>query len=237
MSVNKYDFVIHDDKVVLRELRYHKEIPLLDFVKEIYEREILIETKQLPTNCIKYSRGKQIEKYYIHIPEDFYTLIENGKPYVVRLPTTIFIFTFLINTTKTSEDVMISWSDKEDVDLKSASFFQPLLPNVFTKKSGENKADIPYTNMCIDLPKDATSQKEYVEEFIDIFFKTSFNDDLSEGKKKIKTVSAEQKLLIERNYPEQTIIKAWWHEVDDNGRIRMSRYCSAYNTEGVPLCK
>lgn len=208
--VRKHDFIIEKGQILMREYRYTKAISIENFAKEILRKKTLIETDQLPTNCVKYARTKTIQKYYIHISEDYYKLIYNDALYTIRLPHTIFIFTFEAGSISLTESIKISWTTDEKLNLDNETFFIPPMMNVHHPPDTNGKPMPTAHSMCINLPRDAEKQHDFIEQFIDIFFKTSFNDDISAGKKKIDQVATEQKDMLAKGYEPHDLIQAWW---------------------------
>ena len=201
--MKKYDVLIEDGIVFLREYKYEKCISVEDFAKSIVSRSSSFETKQLPPNCVKYIRSKSQETYLVHIPEDYYNLRDRDKIYTVRLPHTVFIFPFGVDSTALVQDVRVSWTFDEVLDVFAETFFSPPMQNVYTDTTKV------VAGICINTPEGFKSQEDYIRKFLDNFFLHTFNLDMARGKVTIAEVSAKQKALLKEGKTPHEVLMAW----------------------------
>lgn len=197
--VKSKEMIIEDGFIHVVSKEIEQTISVEDFVKKVASKKSYFSTKQLPVNCVKYEYTERFERYYIHIREDNYKFNYLGKLYVVRIPHTLFIFSFKPDSTRQVEQTKILWCDDVKLDVNSSNFFVPPLHNIYDDG-----------NICtgVDVHKD--SQDDYINDYLKNFFSTEFNNDLSSGKRTLDNVSKDQIAYNKRVTDQHLLVDLWW---------------------------
>ncbi len=207
----KIQYIISNGRVYQIESKISKQISLASLSKHIVSTEQIFSTPQMPLNTVKYVEGEDFQNFYILIPEDFYKLQDRNRQYTVRLPHTLFLFSFKKDSGMDKIlDPSISWNFSKIFSINSNSFVAPPMQNVYS--SPENTT--PYSKVCTSSFKRGIYKHEYMENYIKAFFSSNFNRDLSSldgtQKKYISGVSMEQTKLLENGYNLHDLTKAWY---------------------------
>ena len=207
MTAKNFDIIIDDGKVLVKEYVITKSMPLTSFAKQLVQVEKSMETPMLPNNCVKFKSNGKTNEYFIHIPMGSYQIRYKSKVYLVTFPHQIIYFKFKTTNPNdlSKEAPKMLWCFEKDLDFTKKQFQKPAMHNMHSDNT-----------FCMGTVKRASTQVEYMNNFLMAYFENQFNDDLSSGKRNIVVVSKDQEANYDPNDKDidEKLAKLWLVDVN-----------------------